>query len=43
MIESQGRKIGDVEEDFAQESSRGDVFSLGSMPWQISAHLARTA
>ena len=35
MIESEGRKIGDVEEDFAQESSRGDVFSLGSMPWQI--------
>jgi ATP-dependent Lhr-like helicase len=36
VIESQGRKIGDVEEDFAQESSRGDVFTLGSMPWQIS-------
>lgn len=35
VIESQGRKIGDVEEDFAQESSRGDVFALGSMPWQI--------
>ncbi|HUA35181.1 MAG TPA: DEAD/DEAH box helicase [Candidatus Binataceae bacterium] len=35
VIESQGRKIGDVEEDFAQESSRGDVFSLGSMPWMI--------
>ncbi|MGH7947901.1 MAG: DNA glycosylase AlkZ-like family protein, partial [Candidatus Binataceae bacterium] len=35
VIESQGRKIGDVEEDFAQESARGDVFSLGSMPWQI--------
>ena len=35
VIESEGRKIGDVEEDFAQESSRGDVFSLGSMPWQI--------
>ncbi len=35
VIESQGRKVGDVEEDFAQESSRGDVFSLGSMPWQI--------
>ncbi|HYA36583.1 MAG TPA: crosslink repair DNA glycosylase YcaQ family protein, partial [Candidatus Binataceae bacterium] len=35
VIESQGRKIGDVEEDFAQESSRGDVFTLGSMPWQI--------
>ena len=25
VIESEGRKIGDVEEDFAQESSRGDV------------------
>jgi ATP-dependent helicase Lhr and Lhr-like helicase len=35
VIESQGRKIGDVEEDFAQESARGDVFALGSMPWQI--------
>jgi ATP-dependent Lhr-like helicase len=35
VIESEGRKVGDVEEDFAQESSRGDVFSLGSMPWQI--------
>jgi ATP-dependent helicase Lhr and Lhr-like helicase len=35
VIESQQRKIGDVEEDFAQESSRGDVFALGSMPWQI--------
>ncbi len=35
VIESEGRKIGDVEEDFAQESTRGDVFALGSMPWQI--------
>jgi ATP-dependent Lhr-like helicase len=35
VIESTGRKIGDVEEDFAQESVRGDVFALGSMPWQI--------
>src|SRR5580700_10441798 len=35
VIESQQRKIGDVEEDFAQESARGDVFALGSMPWQI--------
>jgi ATP-dependent Lhr-like helicase len=35
VIESEGRKIGDVEEDFAQESSRGDIFALGSMPWQI--------
>ena len=35
VIESEGRKVGDVEEDFAQESARGDVFSLGSMPWQI--------
>ncbi len=35
VIESESRKVGDVEEDFAQESSRGDVFSLGSMPWQI--------
>src|SRR6266851_4759176 len=28
VIESEGRKVGDVEEDFAKESSRGDVFSL---------------
>ncbi|HVA40779.1 MAG TPA: DEAD/DEAH box helicase, partial [Candidatus Binataceae bacterium] len=35
VIESQGRKIGDVQEDFAQESSRGDVFALGSMPWRV--------
>ncbi len=35
VVESQDRKIGDVEEDFAQESARGDVFSLGSMPWRI--------
>jgi ATP-dependent Lhr-like helicase len=35
VIASEGRKIGDVEEDFAQESSRGDIFSLGSNPWRI--------
>jgi ATP-dependent helicase Lhr and Lhr-like helicase len=35
VIASEGRKIGDVEEDFAQESMRGDIFSLGSMPWKI--------
>ena len=35
VIESQSRKIGDVEEDFAQESSRGDIFALGSMPWRV--------
>ena len=35
VIESQSRKIGDVEEDFAQEASRHDVFALGSMPWRI--------
>ena len=35
VIASEGRKIGDVEEDFAQESARGDIFSLGSMPWRI--------
>ena len=35
VIASEGRKIGDVEEDFAQESSRGDIFSLGSTPWRI--------
>ena len=41
VIESQERKIGDVEEDFAQESSRGDIFALGSMPWQMLRHLAQ--
>ncbi|HZP46505.1 MAG TPA: DEAD/DEAH box helicase [Candidatus Binataceae bacterium] len=35
VVASEGRKIGDVEEDFAQESARGDIFSLGSMPWRI--------
>ena len=35
VIASEGRRVGDVEEDFAQESMRGDVFSLGSMPWKI--------
>ncbi|HTW88450.1 MAG TPA: DEAD/DEAH box helicase [Candidatus Binataceae bacterium] len=35
VIASEGRKIGDVEEDFAQESSRGDIFALGSNPWRI--------
>jgi ATP-dependent Lhr-like helicase len=35
VIASEGRKVGDVEEDFAQESIRGDIFSLGSMPWKI--------
>jgi len=35
VIESQQRKVGEVEEDFAQESSRGDIFALGSMPWRI--------
>jgi ATP-dependent Lhr-like helicase len=35
VIASEGRKIGDVEEDFAQESVRGDIFSLGSTPWEI--------
>jgi ATP-dependent Lhr-like helicase len=35
VVASESRKIGDVEEDFAQESSRGDIFSLGSMPWRV--------
>ncbi|MGH7986504.1 MAG: DEAD/DEAH box helicase [Candidatus Binataceae bacterium] len=35
VINSEQRRIGDVEEDFAQEASRGDIFSLGSMPWRI--------
>ena len=41
VIESQSRKIGDVEEDFAQESSRGDIFALGSMPWRVLENLAQ--
>ena len=44
VIASQSRKIGDVEEDFAQESiARHDVFSLGSMPWRILRHLQEPA
>jgi len=35
IIESDGRKVGEIEEDFAQESVRGDIFSLGSMPWEL--------
>jgi ATP-dependent helicase Lhr and Lhr-like helicase len=35
VIASESRKIGDVEEDFAQEAPRGAIFSLGSMPWQV--------
>jgi ATP-dependent helicase Lhr and Lhr-like helicase len=35
VIASEGRRIGDVEEDFAQESSRGDIFTLGSTPWRV--------
>jgi ATP-dependent Lhr-like helicase len=35
VVASESRKIGDIEEDFAQESMRGDIFSLGSMPWRV--------
>ncbi|MBV8056573.1 MAG: hypothetical protein JO071_15170, partial [Deltaproteobacteria bacterium] len=35
VVASEGRKIGDVQEDFAQEAARGDIFSLGSMPWRV--------
>src|SRR5207253_1274393 len=35
VIASESRKIGDVEEDFAQESSRRDIFSVGSMPCPV--------
>jgi len=36
VIESSQHRVGDVEEDFAQEATRGDIFALGSMPWRIN-------
>lgn len=34
-VEPEGLKIGEVEEDFAQESMAGDIFSLGNASWRI--------
>ncbi len=34
-LEPQGIKLGEVEEDFAQESMRGDIFTLGNASWRI--------
>ncbi|MFQ5960674.1 MAG: DNA glycosylase AlkZ-like family protein [Candidatus Methylomirabilales bacterium] len=35
FLEPEGLKIGEVEEDFAQESMVGDIFSLGNASWRI--------
>ncbi|MEL6428295.1 MAG: DEAD/DEAH box helicase, partial [Planctomycetota bacterium] len=35
VAEPEGLVVGSVEEDFAIESSGGDVFQLGNMSWQI--------
>ncbi|HET7854717.1 MAG TPA: crosslink repair DNA glycosylase YcaQ family protein, partial [Candidatus Methylomirabilis sp.] len=35
-LEPAGLKIGEVEEDFAQESMAGDIFTLGNASWRIS-------
>jgi len=34
-LEPEGIKLGQVEEDFAQESMKGDIFTLGNAPWRI--------
>ncbi len=34
-VEPEGFKIGEVEEDFAQESMVGDIFTLGNASWRI--------
>ncbi|MBI2461713.1 MAG: DEAD/DEAH box helicase [Candidatus Rokubacteria bacterium] len=34
-LEPAGIKLGEVEEDFAQESMRGDIFTLGNASWRI--------
>lgn len=34
-LEPEGLKIGEVEEDFAQESMVGDIFTLGNASWRI--------
>ncbi|MBI3077580.1 MAG: hypothetical protein HYY85_11465, partial [Deltaproteobacteria bacterium] len=35
-LEPQGVKLGQVEEDFAQESMVGDIFTLGNASWRIT-------
>ncbi|MGH7264048.1 MAG: DEAD/DEAH box helicase, partial [Candidatus Rokuibacteriota bacterium] len=35
VLEPGELKLGEVEEDFAQESMRGDIFTLGNAPWRI--------
>lgn len=35
-LEPEGLKIGEVEEDFAQESMVGDIFALGNASWRIT-------
>lgn len=35
FLEPEGLKIGEVEEDFAQESMVGDIFALGNASWRI--------
>lgn len=36
FVDPEGLKIGEVEEDFAQESLVGDIFSLGNASWRIT-------
>jgi ATP-dependent Lhr-like helicase len=36
ILEPAGLKIGEVEEDFAQESLVGDIFTLGNASWRIT-------
>jgi ATP-dependent helicase Lhr and Lhr-like helicase len=35
VLEPDGLTLGQVNEDFAQESMRGDIFTLGNAPWRI--------
>jgi ATP-dependent Lhr-like helicase len=35
VLEPDGITLGQVNEDFAQESMRGDIFTLGNAPWRI--------
>ncbi|MGH7567434.1 MAG: DEAD/DEAH box helicase, partial [Gemmatimonadales bacterium] len=35
VLEPEGLRLGQVNEDFAQESMRGDIFTLGNAPWRI--------
>lgn len=36
ILESENKRIGDLDEDFSFESSAGDVFVLGAHAWQIT-------